>query len=139
MTLVDVFNLIKDNWDSLMIVVVAAGMLVEAIKRKANKEALMIALEMVRQVAVRQLSGVEKRKAVVDEVYKRMPEALKKFITKDEVESVVEKSYQLLRGEIKAFERGEIPVADFVKNVDPTQPMVYEENLRVSAPLDSNK
>ena len=125
---------IQAHWDSLSIVSLLGGAVFMALKEKAYQKAGMIALELVREVAVHELDGVEKRKMVVDQLWKRLPLWAQKVIGKeDNLVAVAEQAYQLLKGELKipTTEQPQLPQVP-----DPTQPVVNEDELRVTSPVN---
>lgn len=129
-----VIAFILAHWEAISVLLLAILPVVQAIQGKAYKTALMIALNGVREAAVLELKGVEKRKVVVDHVMKALPVWAKKFVTPTKAEELAEKAYGLLRGELT-----EAKTLDQFKaenpSVDPTVPVVDEANLHVKSPM----
>ena len=122
---------LMDHSQSLAIVALAAGGLFAALKQQAYKTFLLLALKLVREVAVQELSGPEKRKAVVEGVYKALPVWAKNIVSERKAHELAEKAYQLLKGELKqeAAAKVEDTVEKAVEeakveSVDPTKPVV---------------
>lgn len=95
---------IHANWASLAIAGGAVAGIATAVNQKAYWLAAKLALDVVRAVAVEQLSGPEKRKKAAEEVYKILPLWAKQSLTQLQVEFAVEKAYQFLKGEFKLAE-----------------------------------
>jgi hypothetical protein len=72
-----------------------------ALKSRAYAQFFGLALQLVREVAIKELDNTEKRKWVVEEAYKAAPLWATKMVTKLQVEQIAEQAYQLLRGELK--------------------------------------
>ncbi len=98
------FTLVLNHWQSIAIVSGAGVGLWQAVQKKAYQQFFLICLDLVRQVAVEELSGKEKREKVVKTAYENLPLWAKKLITEQKANELAEQAYQLLRGEIKAKE-----------------------------------
>lgn len=131
-TLTLIIGFIVAHWDSISIVLLGTGGLVAAVKNRAYALFLTQALELVRKVAIEELSGPEKRKKVVEEVYKVLPLWAKNAVSPQQAEVLAERAYQLLRGELKATEKA--VVIEPLPNVDPTVGVLDEENLQIKSP-----
>jgi len=79
------------------------------LKSKEYDKAWPVALELVRQLAEKELSGPEKRKEVAKGISDVLPAWMKAFVTETEVEKLAEQAYQFLRGELKQEEKAKVP------------------------------
>jgi hypothetical protein len=100
-TVLGVLALIQAHWQTIVIVATAGGGLIAALQKQAYSVFFGLALELVRQVAVEELNGVDKRKKVVEEVYKALPLWAKGLIPQQQAEILAERAYSLLKGELK--------------------------------------
>lgn len=128
-----VIGLVQAHWQTVAIVGGAVAGLTAAVKNRAYAEFFKLALILVREVAVQELSGPEKRKWVVEEGYKRLPLWAKKAVTQQQLEVWAERAYALLRGELTAAKTAEEYVAD--NTFDPTKGILDGEELRITSPL----
>jgi hypothetical protein len=126
-----ILTAIQTHWDTITMVagVVFGGGILTALKDKAYRTAGLMALELVRKVAVMELAPLEKRKWVVDTIFENLPLWAKGFVTKGAVTDLVERTYQLLRGEL-----GVAP-STLPPSVDPTVPVVDADNMEVKTPI----
>lgn len=96
-----IMNFMASNWDSIAIVLLSLNSILDLLKKKQYGKMWPIALELVRQVSAKQLSGKEKRQEVVDMLMQASPALVKRVISRDEMEIIVEEAYLFLRGELK--------------------------------------
>lgn len=101
----DSFVFIQDHWQSIAIIASAFGSLGVYAKQQAYKQFLLVCLDLVRKIAVQELTGLEKRKAVVDAAWTKSPLWVKHFITMEQAEQIAEQAYSLLKGELKDSEK----------------------------------
>lgn len=96
-----VFTFLSSHWDSIVLIAVAAKTGLDMVKKNQFSLLWPLALEVVKSVAHRQIDGVEKRKQAVELLMSMAPPLVKKVISKEEMELLVEEAYLFLRGEIK--------------------------------------
>lgn len=89
------------NWDTIVLVVLASRTAFEMVKKNQFKALWPLALEVVRQVAEKQVDGPEKRKKAVDLLMELSPPLVKRVISREEMELLVEEAYLFLRGELR--------------------------------------
>lgn len=97
----EILAFIAEHWQSIAIILTSGGLLVELLKKRAWSAFFVLCLDLVRKVAVEELSGKEKREAVVEAAYTKAPLWVKKLITEEQAETIAEQAYVLLRGELK--------------------------------------
>lgn len=96
-----IMSFVASNWDSIAIVLLSLNSILDLLKKKQYTKMWPVALELVRQVSAKQLSGKEKRQEVVDMLMQASPSLVKRVISRDEMEIIVEEAYLFLRGELK--------------------------------------
>lgn len=89
------------NWDTVMLVALASRTAFEMVKKSQFKALWPLALEVVKQVAEKQIEGPEKRKNAVDLLMELSPPLVKRVISREEMELLVEEAYLFLRGELR--------------------------------------
>ncbi len=89
------------HWDSIVAVCTALVMLFQAAKKKEYDKLWPATLELVKQLAEKELSGVEKRKEVAAGIHDLLPIWLKPLTSETQVEKLAEQAYQFMRGELK--------------------------------------
>jgi hypothetical protein len=88
------------NWDTVVLVALASRTAFEMVKKSQFKALWPLALEVVKQVAQKQIEGPEKRKKAVDLLMELSPPLVKRVISREEMELLVEEAYLFLRGEL---------------------------------------
>jgi hypothetical protein len=99
-----VLSFVQQHWESVVIVATALVVLFDKLKKKAYQEFLAEAMIAVERVAVLELSGVEKRDRVIDDVYRKLPAWVVSLIPNDTAKQIAEQAYQLLRADLKQRE-----------------------------------
>lgn len=89
------------HWETMAVVGATLTLVYKALKEQQYQALWPLALQLVREVAGKELSGVEKRKEVAKALYDVLPVYLKKFFSLDEMELFAEDAYTFLRGELK--------------------------------------
>jgi hypothetical protein len=95
------FTFLSANWDSIVLVAIAAKTGLDMVKKSQFSLLWPLALEVVKAVAHKQIDGVQKRKQAVDLLMSMAPPLVKKVISREEMELLIEEAYLFLRGEIK--------------------------------------
>jgi hypothetical protein len=96
-----IIGFITSNWETFAIIGLTLNSLIDVLRKKQYSLIWPIAIKLVREVSAQQLSGKEKRQAVVDILMGSSPRLVKRVISRDEMEIIVEEAYLFLRGELK--------------------------------------
>ena len=100
-----VVEFIKAHWEAILVFITGMGAVVAALGNKAYTTAFTLAMNLVREAAIKELSGEEKRKWVANELFKVLPLWAKILVPNLWVaEQLVERVYQFLKGELKPMD-----------------------------------
>lgn len=91
----------SSNWDTITLVALASKTAFDMIKKSQFRALWPLALEVVKEVAHNQLQGPEKRQKAVDLLMEVSPPLVRKVVSREEMEMLVEEAYLFLRGELK--------------------------------------
>lgn len=89
------------NWDTITLVALASKTAFDMIKKSQFRALWPLAVEVVKEVAHDQLQGPEKRQKAVDLLMEVSPPLVRRIVSREEMEMLVEEVYLFLRGELK--------------------------------------
>ena len=92
---------LTSNWDTITLVALASKTAFDMVKKSQFRALWPLAIEVVKQVAQKQLEGTEKRQKAVDLLMELSPSLVRKIVSREEMELLVEEAYLFLRGELK--------------------------------------
>lgn len=101
-TLQFVFAFVTAHWETFALLLGGFGGIIAVLRNKAYGTALLLAGDLVRQAAVKELANNEKRLWCAAELFKVMPKWMLVFVpTQAAAEAIVERAYQFLKDEVK--------------------------------------
>lgn len=93
---------LKAHWDTVILIATFGTTAFQVLQSKAYAKFGLLCLDLVKEVALTELSSVDKRKAVIGQAFVMAPAWVKALVTQDQAEHEAEKAYQLLKGELGA-------------------------------------
>ena len=101
-TLQFIFSFVTAHWETFALLLGGMGGIIAVLRNKAYGAAFLLAGELVRKAAVKELDNDEKRKWCAAELFKLLPKWMLVFVpTQAAAEDIVERAYQLLKDEVK--------------------------------------